>query len=67
MIEVRKDGRRNRYRVDYEAKVGLTVVPGGVELRTVLRFLSSRTLRILDGEEPVPAGEELLVQAVKRL
>lgn len=66
MIEIRKEGRRNRYRVNYEAKVGVTVVPDGVELRTVLRFLASRTLRILDGEQP-QAGDELLAQAVQRL
>jgi hypothetical protein len=70
MIEVRKDGRRNHYRVNYSAKVGISVLPEGVDLRTVLRFLASRTLRILDETEeeaPTPQAEEFLVKAVSRL
>jgi DNA-binding transcriptional ArsR family regulator len=70
MIEVRKEGRRNRYRVNYGANVGISVLPDGVELRTVLRFLASRTLKILDDEIEggVDAtGDEMLAKVVTRL
>jgi DNA-binding transcriptional ArsR family regulator len=49
MLHVRREGRRHHYSVNYDAKVGVTLMPeGGVELRTMLRFLASRTLRVLD-------------------
>jgi DNA-binding MarR family transcriptional regulator len=69
MIEVQREGRRHRYRVNYDARVGLSVLPQGVELRTVLRFLASRTLRILDEEEdgaPTPS-DALMEKAIRSL
>jgi hypothetical protein len=59
MINVRKEGRRHHYSVNYGARVGLTVMPEGVELRLMLRFLANRTLRLLDeDEEPTVAGRQ---------
>ena len=51
MVNVRKVGRRHHYSVNYGAKAGHTVVPGGAELRHVLRFLINRTLVLLDEDE----------------
>ncbi len=51
MVNVRREGRRHHYSVDYRAKVGHSVVPEGAELRHVLRFLLQRTLDVLDEDE----------------
>ncbi len=51
MVNVRRDGRRHHYSVNYGAKVGHSVVPEGAELRHVLRFLLQRTLDLLDEDE----------------
>lgn len=51
MINVRREGRRHHYSVNYGAKVGLSVMQEGVELRLMLRFLANRTLRLLDEDE----------------
>src|SRR3990172_7297975 len=42
MIDVRKVGRRHHYTVNYGARVGVSVMSGGVELRHMLRFLANR-------------------------
>ncbi len=51
MVDVRKEGRRHHYSVNYGAKVGQSVVLEGVELRHMLRFLLQRTLDLLDEDE----------------
>ncbi len=51
MVDVRKEGRRHHYSVNYGAKVGQSVVSEGTELRHVLRFLLNRTLDLLDEDE----------------
>ena len=51
MVNVRKDGRRHHYSVNYDTIVGHSVVQGGAELRHALRFLISRTLVLLDDDE----------------
>ncbi|MFQ5472982.1 MAG: hypothetical protein ACE5FA_08885 [Dehalococcoidia bacterium] len=51
MVNVRKDGRRHYYSVNYEGTVGRSIVPGGGKLRHVLRFLAERALRNLDEDE----------------
>jgi len=51
MVNVRKEGRRHHYSVNYDAIVGQSAVPGGAELRHALRFLISRTLTLLDEDE----------------
>jgi DNA-binding transcriptional ArsR family regulator len=64
MIDVRKDGRRHYYSVNYGARVGLSVMSGGTELRHMLRFLANRTLRLLSVHEGLtvadrPSSEQL--------
>ncbi len=51
MVNVRAEGRRHYYSVNYDAIVGHSVVTGGAELRHALRFLISRTLVLLDEDE----------------
>ena len=51
MVNVRKEGRRHHYSVNYDAIVGRSVVSEGGELRHVLRFLINRTLALLDEDE----------------
>jgi DNA-binding transcriptional ArsR family regulator len=50
-VNVRKEGRRHHYNVNYGAIVGQSIVPEGAELRHVLRFLVNRTLVALDDDE----------------
>ncbi len=57
MVDVRKEGRRHHYSANYDAPVGLSVLPEGVDLRTVLRFLANRTLRILGEADVQPVGD----------
>ena len=51
MVNVRKEGRRHRYSINYDAIVGHSVVPEGARLRHALRFLINRTLVLLDEDE----------------
>jgi hypothetical protein len=51
MVNVRKEGHRHHYSVNYDAIVGQSVVSEGTELRHVLRFLLNRTLDLLDEDE----------------
>jgi len=57
MIDIRKDGRRHYYSVNYGARVGLSVTAGGAELRHMLRFLANRTLRLLTEDEGLTGAE----------
>jgi len=67
MINVRKEGRRHHYSVNYGARVGLSVMPEGVELRLMLRFLANRTLRLLDEDDgPAVADREAARASVER-
>jgi DNA-binding transcriptional ArsR family regulator len=62
MVNVRKDGRRHHYSVNYDTIVGHSVVQGGAELRHALRFLISRTLVLLDegeSQQHQPSGHGL--------
>ena len=54
LIDVRRVGQHHTYTVNYGAKVGVSVMPGGTELRHMLRFLASRTLRVLAEDEDLP-------------
>jgi len=66
MINVRKEGRRHYYSVNYGARVGLSVMPeGGVELRLMLRYLANRTLRLLDDDEDPEVADRRAPRAIR--
>lgn len=50
-IDVRREGRVHHYSVNYGATVGHSFVPGGAELRHVLRLLANRTLAFLEADD----------------
>ena len=65
MINVRKEGRRHHYSVNYGARVGLSVMPEGVELRLMLRYLANRTLQLLAEDEDPEVAERRAPRALR--
>lgn len=51
LLNVRKEGRRHHYSVNYGGKVAQWLGPGGAELRHLLRLLANRTLAVLDEDD----------------
>ncbi len=54
MIDARRVGHHHTYTVNYGARVGVSMMSGGVELRQMLRFLANRTLRLLTEDDDLP-------------
>ncbi len=48
LLDVRREGRRHHYSVNYGGKVAEWLGPGGAELRHLLRLLANRALAVLD-------------------
>jgi len=48
LLNVRKEGRRHHYSVNYGGRVVEWLEPGGAELRHLLRLLANRALAVLD-------------------
>ncbi len=51
LLNVRREGHRHHYSVNYEGKVAGWLGPGGTELRHLLRLLANRALAVLDEDD----------------